>query len=315
MKIIGIILIIILVLLVLYIYFKFFKRIKLRNIVFIDGTLGSGKTALTINLAIRQYKHNLRITKIKNKICFWKEPQELPKLYSNIKLKKIEYTPLTKELITRQNYRFAYKSVVIWDEISLSISQMDFNDKILNERLTEFFKLFRHETKGGYLICNSQAINDIHYSLRYILTDYIYIYRKTPKIVPLINIFWLEERTYCADNSSITTKDTDIEESLKMYVTGKRYFKKYDTYCHSIFTDKLPIYQKNIYLEKDKSLKSDFLLSYKEILFIYENYTEEEIKKLPKYAREEINKIKLNVKAYEIEQQKKLEKKLGGKTC
>lgn len=296
---------------IIYIYFKFFKRIKLRNICFIDGTLGSGKTALSVNIAIRQYKHNVRMVKISNKILFWKEEQPMPQLYSNIPLKNIEYVQLTKELITRQK-RFEYKSVVLWDEISLSISQMDYQDKIINERLVEFFKLFRHETKGGYLICNSQSINDIHFALRYTLTDYIYIHRKIGNkyFPPLINIFMLEERTYNADNSSLTIKNEDIEKSMKIYISGKRFFKKYDTYNHSTYTDKLQVENKTLLLEDKKDLKSKYIVSYKDLLFIYDHYTEEEIKKLPKTIQEHIKDIKLNTKYIEIKQnQEKYKKK------
>ena len=43
-----------------YIYYKYFKIPKMKNVVFIDGSLGTGKSALTVCLAIRMYKRHLR---------------------------------------------------------------------------------------------------------------------------------------------------------------------------------------------------------------------------------------------------------------
>ena len=47
------IVVIILILICSWLYFKYFKIPKMKNVVFIDGSLGTGKSALTVCLAIR----------------------------------------------------------------------------------------------------------------------------------------------------------------------------------------------------------------------------------------------------------------------
>lgn len=256
----------------LIIYFIYFKRIKLRNFCFIDGTLGSGKTFLTIGLGIKQYKANVRQVKFRNffKRLLKKELDEIPLLYSTLKLRGIPYVLLTKDLIYRQNFRFAYKSVVIIDDVSLMADQMTYKDKEFNERMSEFIKLFRHQTKGGYLITNSQSVADLHYSLKYAMSDYIYIHSRT-SVLRLFSIMRLEERIYSADNSSVQIKDEDIEKDLKVLCLMNKYFKYYDTYCYSVFTDMLPVYNEIDYHEKKQDLKNDILISFKEYNYLYDN--------------------------------------------
>lgn len=260
----------------LAIYIKFFKKIKLRNFVFIDGTLGSGKSFLTIGLGIKQYKSNLFRVKVVNVLrrIFKKPLHELPLLYSNIKLRNIPYVPLTRDLLQRKNYRFAYKSVVILDDISLIADQMAWRDKEVNERLNEFIKLFRHQTRGGYIITNSQSVADLHYSFKYSMSDYLYIHHRT-SIFRLFSILSLEERVYSADNSSVTTKSEDIEESLKIFCLSNKYFKYYDTYCYSIFTDMLPVYKNHKFYQKKDNLKQESIISFKEFVYLMENFKKE----------------------------------------
>lgn len=259
-----------------YIYCKYFKIPKMKNVVFIDGSLGTGKSALTVCLAIRMYKRNVRhykVGKFFGKFIKKFRNLEKPILYSNIKLRGIEYTPLTKDLIVRKNFRFAYKSVVILDEFSLVADQNMFGKKYeeICERMSEFFKLFRHETKGGYLFINSQSTSDLNYTLKSVLSDYFYIHSKSSRFIPFISCLKVQECRFSRDKSSLQVNIEDVEENLKTLVMLKKWFKYYDTYCHSIFTDNLEIYSKPIFNDKKTSLKSDELVSYKDLTYLYEN--------------------------------------------
>lgn len=262
--------------LLVYLYFKFFKIPKIKNIVFIDGSLGTGKTFYSIALGVRLYRKQLRNYKIKkfifslisrNKL----ESLEEPVLYSNIKLRNIKFTLVTKDLLFRQNYRFAYKSVLLLDEFSLVADQMLFKNPEINERLSEFFKLFRHETMGGYIIVNSQSISDLHYSLKYVLSDYFYIQSKVK--LPFFNFLNIIESTYNADKASSlsTSINSDVDENVKKVIVSKKYFKYYDTYCYSIFTDSLPIYKTDSLFSKYDNLKNSNLVSFKDFKYLYEN--------------------------------------------
>ena len=94
----------------LYFYFKFFKIPKLKNIIFIDGSLGTGKSFYSVCLAIRLYKRNLRRFKLKlflfkyflrfGKFKDYYLTLEKPLLYSNIRLRNIEFVIVTKDLLS-----------------------------------------------------------------------------------------------------------------------------------------------------------------------------------------------------------------------
>lgn len=262
--------------LLLWLYFKFFKIPKIKNIVFIDGSLGTGKTYYSVALGIRLYKKQLLQYKFKKFVFSFISKKKLesleePVLYSNIKLRNIKFTLVTKDLLFRQNYRFAYKSVLILDEFSLVADQMLYKNAEINERLSEFFKLFRHETRGGYIIVNSQSISDLHYSLKYVLSDYFYIQSKIR--IPFFSLLNIIESTYNADKSSSlsTSINSDVDENVKKVIVSKKYFKYYDTYCYSIFTDSLPIYKTDSLLNRNDGLKASNLVSFKDFKYLYEN--------------------------------------------
>ena len=94
---------------VLYLYFRFFKLPKFKNVVFVDGGLGTGKSFLTIQWAIREYKKRVRHYKIKLVLCkiFSSIPKckrelenaEKPLLYSNINLRGVDYVLINRDLI------------------------------------------------------------------------------------------------------------------------------------------------------------------------------------------------------------------------
>lgn len=283
---VGFFVVLAIVIFLTWFYFSKLKIPKLRNIVFIDGTLGSGKSGLSVTLAIRLYRKRLRVYKV---LMFLKKIHfigmknknfEEPILYSNIHLRYIKYTLLTKELITRRNFRFAYKSIVLIDEFSLVADQNMFGKQYAEvcERMNEFFKLFRHETKGGVLILNSQSTSDLNYTLKSVLSDYLYIHHKTGRFFPFFCIYKVQECSYSRDKNFIQINDGDIEEKLKSLWTLKKYYKMYDTYCHSIFTDNLPVYSNTLYNDKKDSLKTSELITYKDMIYLYENMEKKEKK-------------------------------------
>lgn len=268
---------------VLWLYFRFFKIPKIKNIVFVDGSLGSGKSFYSVYLAIRLYKRSMRRYRIAKVVLpMFKflpavkrslEGLEEPLLYSNILLRNVKFTPLTKDLLFRQNYRFAYKSVVLIDEMSLMADQFCYRDRIASERLSNFFKLFRHETKGGWMVINSQSTSDLHYSIKYVLSDYLYLHHMNAKF-PFFAGIAVQEMAYCGDKDGSTIVNArlgDIEDALRWVIVPKRYFKYYDTYALSIFTDMLGVYRIDDYRTKEDSLKSGVLLSFKEYKFLTEN--------------------------------------------
>lgn len=265
--------------LAIWLYFKFFKIPKIKNVVFVDGSLGTGKTFYSVYLAIRLYKRALRRAHFRRWVLRylfnfgrfkgkWEQVEE-PRLYSNIKLRNIEHIVVTKDLLFRKNFRFAYKSVLLLDEFSLVADQMLYKNHEINERLSEFFKLFRHETQGGYLVFNSQTTQDLHFSAKYVLSDYLYIHSRFK--IPFFSVLRMQECGYSADGGIQTIAKDDIESTLRYVLVPSRYYRYFDTYCYSIFTDCLPVYQEVKYFDKHSRIKSDMLVSFKDFKYLYEN--------------------------------------------
>ena len=266
----------------LFIYFKFFKLPKLSTINFIDGEVGSGKTQLTVYWSIKA-KHKQEI------ICFIKNVfynffhktkkciKEKPELYSNINLVKQEFSPFTKDLLTRQNYRCAINSIGCLDECSLVADQNIYGKQFKDvcEQMRDFWKLCRHEG-FKHIFVNSQSMSSVNYTLKDVLGRYFYIHSRTR--LPFFSLLKIREFSYSRDMSAgmVNNSDTDFESTLKCYIVPNRIFKKYDSRCYSIFTDNLPVYRKHISIskksaKKDKALKKTELVSFIDFNYLYQN--------------------------------------------
>ena len=246
---------------------KLFKIPRLGNMVLVTGGIKTGKSMLSVHLVNKLYKKQRFKWKIK---CFFlkifkflkikkfidKPYPEEPLIYSNIPL-NIPFVPLTEKIIQREE-RLNYGSVVYVCEASLVADSMTFKNDLLNEQMLLFNKLFAHETKGGYIIYDTQSISDNHYAVKRCLNSYLYIHH-TIKI-PFFCIMYVRELKYDEDGQSINNFDTDVEEKLKRIIVSKKVWKMYDCYCYSILTDNLPIDNQ---LTTADNLKAEKIISFK----------------------------------------------------
>lgn len=244
------VILIIIVIIFLVILFKLrIKRLKLDHLTLVSGSLKTGKSALSLGLALKEYNKNLRKWKIKKflteKVRHKEFTIEKPLFYSNIPV-GVDYVPLTMEHIERKK-RMNYKSICFIDEVSLLADSMsafkqegksknDIED--FNSVLLVFIKLFCHETHNGSLYLNSQSVSDLHFSFRRCMSRYIYI-QSSINWIPFIRIMRVTELFYSEDNSSINTNTGDIEDNTRLLFQRKKIFKKYDRWCYSSFTDSL----------------------------------------------------------------------------
>ena len=260
--------------LILFIKFYFkFKSPKVGAIALVTGGVKTGKSAVSVGIALSNYKRsvfNWKISCILTKFvnCFKKREKrysmpERPLLYSNIPLRYVNYIPLTTEHLLRQK-RLAYKSVVLIDEASLVADSMLVKNNVVNLELLLFFKLFGHETKGGLAVVNSHNITDLHFALKRTTSQYFYIHHLT-KFIPFFVCASMREERFSDDNSVVNVYQEDLEESLKLYLMPKKVFKKYDSYCFSALTDDLPVdtYKDTIRKGKYHSLKSKNIVSFR----------------------------------------------------
>lgn len=256
------------VVLLLFWLLKLFKIPKIGCVALVTGGVKTGKSMLSVWLAIRRFKRAVFAWKVKCLICrlLRRSLPERPRLYSNVPLAGVEYVLIPVEILERQQFRPAYKSVLYIQEASLLADSMYFKDMDLNERLLLFNKLIGHETKGGYLIYDTQAIADNHYAVKRCLSSYFWIHHNVK--LPFFCVLFVRELFYSADESTVNTVESDVEDGLKIIVIPKRVWKIYDAYCYSGMTDHLPVYEKVDFIPIGKEfrhkLKINTLLSFKE---------------------------------------------------
>ena len=158
-------LVILIILVVLFIIVRPYF-IRYDNLVSFTGGLGSGKTFLSTSTAIvlyRKQRFKVFIHNILRPFDKWDKPE----LYSNIPLqitRKRSAIKLEREHLLLQK-RIVPRSVVLLDEVDCFANQfLHDNPCIVNKKggetdgnFDEFCRFYRHYTKGGYLIFNTQA--------------------------------------------------------------------------------------------------------------------------------------------------------------
>lgn len=237
-------------LVVLYcVYVKNFKKITLGAVNLVTGGVKTGKSLLSCELSIKEYKKRHRIWWFRK--TFLKTKAEEPLFYTNViisfgNLKSKKPHRLDKNIrlieldaLLREK-RFAYKSVVYIQESSLLADNMDFNDKARNVELSLFNKLFGHCTKGGCLIYDTQSVMDNHYSCKRVLSTYFFIQKN--RNFGLFRVLYIRE---LVNNEMLTSTvnnfDSDVDFSTRKYLVWRWYYKKYDCYYYSYLTDMLEV--------------------------------------------------------------------------
>lgn len=282
-NIVPILLIIVVAILVLHLFRKHFKAIVLPNVFLVSGAVKSGKTLLSVHLAIKQYKKNLRqyyIAKVfATLVGLGSEYQYPPMLYSNIPLAKVKYNPLTIDIIM-QKYRIPNKSVVLIDEASLLADSMLFKDQVVNNALMRFVKLFAHYTHGGTLIIDTQSVADNHFSIRRCIGSYVYIYSRLK--LPFISILSVREMAYSDDKSIVSVSTSDIALEMRKVIIFNSTYKKYDCCCYSVFTDHLSYYVD--YDAEKRGFRDDLKCH---TIVTFQDFAKEMNKELRKYEEEQ----------------------------
>lgn len=228
---------IILILIALVIWFirRKSKKLKLNNLVVVNGGVKSGKTTLSVYLAIKQHKKMLFKYKFRKLMG---KKDEMPLLYSNIPLRYDYYIPLTKEVLLNQK-RLAFKSICLISEASLVANAQEYKNEEVNEGLLAFCKLYAHKTHGGYCFVETQTMSDLHHQFKKNINNYLYIYTCN-KLIPFLIRFKVREMLYNYDNTSIQNNfDKDIEKTMLNITILKTIWKKFDCYTYSVLSDNL----------------------------------------------------------------------------
>lgn len=252
-------------LLFLFIYLKRkFKTPVVGSMALITGAVKSGKTTFSLALAISNYKRAVLQWRIRKFFCkvFHRFIPEKPLFYSNVPV-AFPYVKVTKKQLLREE-RFAYKSVVYLSEASLVMDNSLYKDEYFTEKIMLLCKLFGHETRGGLLIFDTQAIGDLPAVTRRCLGQTFYVHHIT-KWIPFLLVAHVKEQRYSEDGSvvQVEVNDTDHGDFLRVFIP-KSVWKKFDCYCYSCLTDKLPLDDKLVKNDKHTTdLKAREIVSFR----------------------------------------------------
>lgn len=255
-----------LALLILLVVFWIRKKIKVLNVpnVFlISGAVKTGKTLLSVHLAKKEYRRNVRnwyISRFFLKLGNKDVPLK-PMFYSNIPVARVKFNILTMDIILQEK-RIPDKSVVLIDEASLLADSTLCKDKYVNNKLMRFVKLFAHYSHGGKLIIDTQSISDLHFSFKRCMNNYLYIYSRVK--YPFFTVMKVREMLYSDDGSLMNNSNEDIELSMRRIFILNRTYKDYDCYCYSSFTDMLPF---EVRYNVDKLTRYDDMKCYQLVSF------------------------------------------------
>lgn len=162
----------------------------------------------------------------------------MPQLYSSIPLNfrrflfsKREFSISLTDNHILLNSRIVPRSIVYIDEIGSYCNQYEYKNPNAVGSFDEFVRLFRHYTKGGYLIVNDQCSENIVLTVR----------RRINTVFNLMHFrkwFWLVYTVKCRNISVSeeikTIEEMNTEDNMRTVfglLIGKK--KQYDTYCYS----------------------------------------------------------------------------------
>lgn len=257
------------VLLIFLLWFFIFKvkHLKTPDVYMVDGGVKTGKSLVSVKLAITQYWKNLiryylRLPFIKLINHFRKKHNskknctnikslivpEKPMLYSNMPLFRVKFNYLSLDIL-EMKVRCPNKSVFLLDEASLIADSMTAfgvtklekeHVDYVNEKLTLWLKIgVSHGGKGSTCIYNSQNVSDLHFSFRRCTSTYLMIYKN--RKFPFFCLLQCRELIHDESNDVVNTQTQDIDDDSKPLFVSKRWYKYYDRYYLYCLFKNLPI--------------------------------------------------------------------------
>ena len=219
--------------------------IKYDTLVSFTGGLGSGKTFKSVETALVLYRKQRLKVAIYN-LFHPKDKQPLPELYSNIPLKigfKKYALRLKKEHLLLQE-KIIPRSVCLLDEVDVFANQFQYNNPAIvntkggeeNGNFDEFCRFYRHYTKGGYLIFNTQATANENLTIRRRQNTVITLFHFRTWGIPLILphlIYTVKVRNVTLSDDVKTVEENNAEDNMRLNIGFMPLFRHYDTYCYS----------------------------------------------------------------------------------
>lgn len=248
---IVLILIIVASLFLLYFLYRFFAPyfIRITHIFYVSGSPGTGKDVIShkyalarYKLAVRKYKKekfffNLRqlFKKKTNRLKYLeKEPVFMSSIPILIKFKKgnpVISHPIDFDVLLLQK-RLPNYSVIYISDINRFINQWSYKNENVQENISEFISEYRHYTKGGYFIANSQASSQVAKEIRN-------TFGKVRNLLSFKKLLWfykIEGRTITLSEDVLAVEQGDADKknlnSSNIYGFLNPFIYRYDTYAY-----------------------------------------------------------------------------------
>lgn len=220
--------------------------IQYDNLVAFTGGLGSGKTFLSVQTALVLYRKQRFKARLYN-LLHPRNKIELPELYTNIpvriSLKKMAHRLTEKHLLLQE--RVARGSVVLLDEVDCFANQFSYNNPCIVDQtgkgeesgnFDEFCRFFRHYTKGGYLIFNTQATANENLTIRRRQNQIncLFGFKKwgIPIIAPHI-LYTVRCRNITVSDDIKVEEECNAQDNMRIVFGFFPWYRHYDTYCYS----------------------------------------------------------------------------------
>ncbi len=207
------------------------------TVVAFTGGLGSGKSFLSVHMAIKLLRRKRREVWWHN-LFHKKDKWERPLLYSSIPVrisKKEMATILTDEHLLLQKH-IVKRSVLLLDEIGGYCSQFDY--KATNSAVfDEFIRFFRHYVQG-YLVCNDQCSENIVLQVRRRLNTVYNLMGFRKRIFGLF--YTVKVRNISVSEEIKTIEEQDTEDNMTTLIGIMPWIKRYDTHCYEHRYDRVP---------------------------------------------------------------------------
>lgn len=236
---------------VIILFFIFVKPyiIHYDTVILFTGGLGSGKSLVSSSIALKLLKKNRFKVWWYNIKPWHRKKKPKPLLYSSIpfRISRKEWaTQLTAShmLMTAQ---ISPMSVVFVDEISLFLDQMTIKFPA-SDNVEEFATLFRHYTKGGYLVMNTQNSNKVNFHFRYCVNEALNLMH-FKKWLPFLPLFYtVRVRNISLADDIKTIEHDNKEDNMRLLFGFMPLFRRhYDTYCFSDRYRTVPARREKIY--------------------------------------------------------------------
>ena len=200
------------------------------TVVAFTGGLGSGKSFLSVETAVKLLRRKRREVWWHN-LTHKKDKREKPLLYSSIPVrvsKKEMSTVLTDEHLLLQRH-IVKGSVVLLDEIGGYCSQFDYR-AVNADVFDEFVRFFRHYVQG-YLVCNDQCSENIVLQVRRRLNTVYNLMCFRKHFFGLI--YSVKVRNISVSEEIKTIEEQDTEDNMTTLLGIIPRFIRYDTHCYA----------------------------------------------------------------------------------